>query len=119
MITFDALDDVAEELRDADLRASTDPADLSPPCILVEPDAIDPQYLNGYTHRARLLLVVPNNGQQRALEALSTLLGQVIAVVGLPTEAVLYRSVTLPGSTTGLPGLIFTIERSDTYQETP
>lgn len=121
LVSFAPLGDLADLLVAGGVRsATTNPEDVQVPGVLVEPDTIAFDFLGAYAHRARLLLVVPANGTSRALDALAELLNQVTTAI--PDDGpvalagdITFRGVTLPGSTTALPGLVVPVEIEADY----
>lgn len=125
-----ALLELAEGLRDAGLNASVDPAEVSPPGIVVRPDALLPgsaKLCGDYPVRTSLLLVVPDTSTIAALQALEDLYVQVGPAVRdagstlAPDEATFQRLV-MPDDPTGLPALrltALTIAPAPTGRNTP
>lgn len=109
-ITFDALDELAAELKAGGVReASTNPADLNLPGVWVQATGIDFDLLDGYTIHARLVLVVADNGVARSMTALAELLTDVVQVIG-PSDTVTATTATLPSNPARLPALAVPID---------
>ena len=90
------------------INAGLDPKQLNTPCVWVTLDAVTDWTLAGKGEvRARLVLIVGDNDQLRAIEQLDALLERVAAVV-TPMSDVLPTTYTKPGSSTPLPALTFT-----------
>ena len=81
--------DVVSQLDAAGLRATADPRDVNPPCVLVGPPTPSP---NGWTlarnceiYLVPLTALVPNTGRINALAALDLLTGAILdALEGIP-----------------------------------
>lgn len=87
----------------------TDPADLNAPGVYVRADGLQLALLKGYSVNTSVFLVVPDQGPQRSLTALSELLKAVRPVLdsfGGPSADIQLAGLTLPGSSTALPALI-------------
>lgn len=106
-ISFAPLDDLAAALEAVEgiRSASVDPAKVTTPGVWIQGTGIELDRLAGYTLTTRLVLVVDNNGQRRAMTALAGLLNKVLTVVD-PAGPITPREVTLPGDAgAALPGL--------------
>lgn len=105
------LDRVVTLLRGNAIRASVDPRDLNPPCVWVAARTLAHDLLGGGgTLRAELYLIAPDTGAGRALRTLTTLLGQVLALVDPDADTSLGEAVTLPGGGQPLPAFRVTVD---------
>lgn len=100
------LDAVVELLEAAGIRATTDPADINAPAVLVGLDSFQPGTLADWQVTAQLVLFVPDNGGARIKTALAELFNQVTAAEVYPDGPVLARMVPLPDGPP-LPALTF------------
>ena len=101
------LDGLTVALNAAGVPASVEVSDLNLPGVWVGMDRITEHTLaGGGTLAARLLLIVPDNGQREAAKALSSLLAQVSAVV-TPVGDITAETVAMPDGST-CPALAFT-----------
>lgn len=100
------LDQAVKLLTDAGLRATTDPAEVNAPAVLVGVDQFEPGTLARWTLTAQVALIVPDNGATRVKAALAVLFNQVTDLGITPDGAVLARMFALPEGPP-LPALIF------------
>jgi hypothetical protein len=112
----EALADVVADLVAAGLSASTDPADVNPPGVLVRPDdvTVNAGKLCGTeTLRVSLLLIVPDTPTRTATADLARLAARVgpaarVAGLVLTTDPRTFERVALPDDSTALPCLRIT-----------
>jgi uncharacterized protein YidB (DUF937 family) len=106
-----ALDAVVAELTAAGLRASINPAKLTPPAVWVSLDKLIPELLDGNgAAQIRVNLIVPDTTLPQGLDALDQLLAKVWAVLPLAVEDVTPEGVVLPDSPNPLPSLRVTVQ---------
>lgn len=98
-----ALEDLVDTLEAADVEVALDPADLNLPGVWVQVTGVAADRLEGRTITTRLVLVVPDTGALRSLEALLELLDKVDTVVPVDTATPL--TVALPEGGGPFPGL--------------
>lgn len=107
-----ALEAVVAQLTAAGLNASLDPADVSPPGVVVRADALLPaggKMCGDYPVRTSLILVVPATSTLAAYRALEELYAQVAAArVPLANDERLFQRLVMPDDPTGLPALHLT-----------
>jgi hypothetical protein len=112
----ETLEALAKHLRNCGLNAYLDPADVSPPGVVVRGDAVLPSTakLCGATPlRATVWLVVPDTTQLAAYRALDDLYGRVLAnlrpVATLTADDRTFERLVMPDDPTGLPALRLTV----------
>lgn len=116
-LTFADVDTLVDDLREIDVRADLDPADVKTPGVFVRPLGFSLDRLGGYTHRVQLHLVVPDNGYTRSRKALLDLFNKVRSLPLEPDEDPFYQGLVLPGRPDPLPGLVVPLYLSGTYTE--
>lgn len=105
-VAFAPVDNLAAALRLAGVRSvEQDPAKLLTPGVWIKHAGFSFEYLDGYTHKLQLHLVVADNGYVRSRDALAELLNLVTAVVD-PTDDPFFQGLILPSSPAPLPGLV-------------
>ena len=105
MVSLAPLHDLAAQLAAVEgvRTASVDPAELGAlPAVWVQLSGIGFDRLAGHTLRARLVLVVADNGVERSAAALVALLNAVLTVVD-PDDDVTFAPTLLPGNPGPLP----------------
>lgn len=119
VVSYAAVDDLVAQLaaHDAVTSASTNPEDVRVPGVWVNlNDGIVLDTLGGYTHKARLHLVVANNGHTRSRDALAQLLNGVLTIV--EPDGVMYPAgLVLPDSPAVLPGLVVPLDIPAEYDQ--
>ena len=113
MGTADALEGLAAGLRAAGLNAYVDAADVSPPGVVVRPDAEQPasaKLCGAYPVRTTLWLVVPDTTPLAALRAIDDLRARVLPALAdvdaTPTaDERTYERLVMPDDPSGLPAL--------------
>jgi hypothetical protein len=80
---------IADKLVAANIRAVTDPANVSPPCVLVVAQEGEMTTLDGVTSSARFTmhLIGPGQGAKNSMDALSSLFARVIKANVAPVVA--------------------------------
>ena len=113
MGTADALEALASQLRDAGLNAYLNPADVSPPGVVIRADAELPasaKLCGAYPVRVTLWAVVPDTDTVSALRALDELRARVLPALAASdatptTDERSYDRLVMPDDPAGLPAL--------------
>jgi hypothetical protein len=107
-----ALEQLVTDLRAAGLNASLDPADVSPPGVVVRADALLPasgKMCGDYPVRTSVILVVPATTTVAAYRALDELYTKVLAAgIPLANDERIFQRLVMPDDPTGLPALHLT-----------
>jgi hypothetical protein len=103
-----ALQDLADLLTEAGVRATLDRRNLEVPGAWVRPDSAGPYTLGAAKARASVLLVAPQAGDREALEDLCGLLDDALTVID-PEEDV-DTSVVLPHNGNALPAFRLVVD---------
>jgi hypothetical protein len=113
MGTADALEALAVDLRAAGLNAYLDPAEVSPPGVVIRADAEQPtsaKLCGGYPVRVTLWAVAPDTNPLAAYRAIDDVRDRTLAALpgtgATPTtDDRTYERLVMPGDPTGLPAL--------------
>src|SRR5688500_4353577 len=93
-------------LKDADVQASMDPAELNLPAAWLALDSIRPvNVAMSWRLECRLFLISPDTDPLRALGHLADLYNKVVPGVLSPDGPVVSQGVVMPGDPTPLPAL--------------
>lgn len=87
-----------------DIRHAEDPAQLTPPGVLIRLEAFTQTTLSGLQLSTRLFCIVPDQDHERASAELVALVNKVLTVLD-PDGPVTAASVVLPGDPARLPAL--------------
>jgi hypothetical protein len=109
VIGMDPLDltpvaELRELLTTAGIRNAEDPAQLTPPGVLVKVETFTQDTLAGLQLTTRLFCIVPDQDHERASAELVALVNTVLTVVD-PDGPVAAASVVLPGDAARLPAM--------------
>ena len=99
---------LVDQLTAAGLNASLDPADVSPPGVVVRADALLPaagKLCGDEPVRVSLLLVAPATNSVAAYRALDALYAVVATTVPIATDEATFQRLVMPDDPTGLPAL--------------